>query len=284
MKTPLHLFSFLFICQVSIAQPDPKGNQILDSLYILEVEEFKEADKVLHAEPLFIDLIRDLGARKGEREWNIGLGLNPQKDFDNYEALVEYEWAPIDRLGLEIEFPFSFYNQINNDIPAAGNRLESLKLAAQWSFLVSQKYSLSMALGYLHEFAFTDFKSYSSSKFYIGNVFNPFFVGAKRWGTNWHTLIYTGPQILQVFGSPKNQFQWEINTNFHYMVAGTRNFIGLEINKLVGNGFFDIALRPQMRLGISEQLMIGIVTGINLNNDNARLSTFLRLIYEPRHH
>jgi hypothetical protein len=29
----------------------------------------REPDKVLHAELLYIDLIRDLGARKGEKEW-----------------------------------------------------------------------------------------------------------------------------------------------------------------------------------------------------------------------
>ena len=43
-----------------------------DSLYILQIEELKEPDKVLHAEPFYIDLIRDLGARKGEKEWNVG--------------------------------------------------------------------------------------------------------------------------------------------------------------------------------------------------------------------
>ena len=39
-----------------------------DSIYIQQVEDRKEPDKVLHAEPLYIDLIRDLGARKGEKE------------------------------------------------------------------------------------------------------------------------------------------------------------------------------------------------------------------------
>ena len=28
--------------------------------------------KISHAEPLYLDLVRDLGARKGEREWNVG--------------------------------------------------------------------------------------------------------------------------------------------------------------------------------------------------------------------
>lgn len=80
---------------------------IKDSLYIQEVEDHKEPAKVLHAEPLYIDLIRDLGARKGEKEWNIGLGLTDNQRFDSYEALVEYEWAPIDRFGLEVELPFT---------------------------------------------------------------------------------------------------------------------------------------------------------------------------------
>lgn len=43
-------------------------NAVKDSLYIQQVEDNKEPDKVLHAEPLYIDLIRDLGARKGEKE------------------------------------------------------------------------------------------------------------------------------------------------------------------------------------------------------------------------
>lgn len=63
----------------------------LDSLYIEEVENKRKTDKVLHAEPLFIDLIRDLGARKGEKEWNVGFGMTDNNKFDSYEALVEYE-------------------------------------------------------------------------------------------------------------------------------------------------------------------------------------------------
>ena len=65
--------------------------------------------KVLHAEPLYIDLIRDLGARKGEKEWNVGMGMTDRLSYDSYEFLVEYEWAPINRLGLEIEVPVTIF-------------------------------------------------------------------------------------------------------------------------------------------------------------------------------
>jgi hypothetical protein len=67
------------------------------------------------------------------------------------------------------------------------------------------------------------------------------------------------------------------------MVPGSRNFVGLEVNKFWGSADFDMTIRPQMRLAISEQLMMGIVTGIPIRRENERFSTFLRLIYEPKH-
>lgn len=62
--TPFILcLAFLFPIFV-LAQTD---KQIRDSLFINETERDSGPAKVLHAEPLYIDLIRDLGARKGER-------------------------------------------------------------------------------------------------------------------------------------------------------------------------------------------------------------------------
>ena len=256
-----------------------------DSLYIHQIENHKNPDKVLHAEPLYIDLIRDLGARKGEKEWNIGLGLTDNLQFDSYEALIEYEWAPINRLGLEVELPFTFYAPVRNSsresVPS--NQLNSIKLAIQWSFYVNEKIATSMAIGYINEFELSDFRSFGKP-FIRGNVYNPFLVVAKRWGTNFHSLIYTGPRIEQNFSNQKFHTLYDINTSFHYMIPGTRNFIGIEINKTLEKGDFDMTLRPQMRVGIADNLMIGIVTGIPVKRENERMSSFLRLIWEPKHH
>jgi hypothetical protein len=255
-----------------------------DSIYIQEVEDHKEPDKVLHAEPLYIDLIRDLGARKGEKEWNIGIGLTDNLRFDSYEALIEYEWAPIDRLGLEVELPFTFYSPLDgtkkDSIPS--NQLNSLKIAAQWSFFVNEQIATSMAIGYINEFELSDFRNFGKP-FINGNVYNPFFVVAKRWGNNFHTLIYTGPMVEQRFETNKFHTTYDINTNFHYMISGTRNFIGVELNKIIDAGDFDMTIRPQMRLGIVDNLMIGIVAGIPVVRENERFSSFLRLIWEPEH-
>ncbi len=257
---------------------------ILDSVYIAEVESPKQKAKVLHAEPLFIDLIRDLGARKGEKEWNLGLGITDNNKYDSYSALVEYEFAPVDRLGFEVELPFSFY------YPASGNdrnaipqsRLNSLKLAGQYTFLVSDPANTSLALGYIHEFELPSFNLYGKGNLFQGHVFNPFFVTAKRWGSNFHTLLYTGPVIHKPQYQP-TQTHWQLNSNFHYMISGTRNFIGVEFNKTFRQNDFDMTIRPQMRVGIADNFMVGIVTGIPIRRENERFSSFLRLIYEPGH-
>lgn len=253
-----------------------------DSLYIEELEYGEEPYKVLHAEPLYIDLIRDLGARKGEREWNLGLGLTDNLQFDTYEALIEYEWAPVNRLGLEVEFPFTFFSPqqgISRDsVPA--NQLDAFQVAMQWTFLVNMEWATSMAIGYLNEFELSDFDNFGSPLF-KGNTYAPFLVAAKRWGNNFHSLIYTGPVIEQDFRTGDVEAAFEMNTSFHYMVPGTDNFIGVEFNKAWEHGDFDMTIRPQMRLDIAEEFLVGIVAGIPVSRENERFSAFIRLIYEP---
>lgn len=255
-----------------------------DSIYIQQVENHREPDKVLHAEPLYIDLIRDLGARKGEKEWNVGLGLTDNLKFDAYEALIEYEWAPINRLGFEVELPFTFYSPQSgmerDSIPS--NSLNSIKIATQWSFFVNESIATSMAIGYINEFELSDFRNFGTP-LVKGNVYNPFFVAAKRWGNNFHSLLYTGPMIEQNYATNKFRTTYDINSSFHFMITGTRNFIGVEFNKTLHNGNFDMTIRPQMRLGITDNLLVGIVAGIPVSRQNERLSSFVRLIWEPKH-
>lgn len=281
LKKSLVLIILLRTSILSIAQITKTEK---DSIYIQQIEDQKEPGKVLHAEPLYIDLIRDLGARKREKEWNVGLGLTDNLKFDAYEALIEYEWAPIDRLGFEVELPFTFYSPqsgIESDsIPS--NSLNSIKTASQWSFFVSVPLATSMAIGYINEFELSDFRNFGEP-FIKGNIYNPFFVVAKRWGSNFHSLIYTGPLIEQSFSDNKIHKTYDINTSFHYMITGTRNLIGIEFNKTFDNGDFDMTIRPQMRVGIADNLLIGIVAGIPVSRENERLSSFVRLIWEPKH-
>lgn len=276
LTKPALLWAALFICNLAWASTPVNDSTDNPKKY---------PDKINHAEPLYIDLIRDLGARKGEKEWNFATGLTDKLNFDEYEALVEYEWAPVNRLGLEIEVPFTFFSPNNRDTrnERPSHRIESLKTAIQWSFLVKKKWGTSMALGYINELEFIDLDKMAFSNLVQGNVFNPFLVIAKKWGQSFHTLIYTGPAITQHFDKRQTDFNYQINSNLHYLLPNTRHFIGVELNKKVENADFEMVIRPQMRLEITEQVLVGIVGGIPVSKVNERFSTFVRLIYEPRH-
>lgn len=246
-------------------------------------EEAKPKAKVEHAEPLYIDLIRDLGARKGEREWNLGFGISDRQKYDAYETLIEYEWAPIDRLGLEVELPFTFYSPLNgterDSMP--GHQLHGLKLAAQWSFFVSEKQATSMAIGYINEFMFSNFNQFGRPLI-KGNLYDPFLVVAKRWNRNFHSLIYTGPRFEQEFATGHFSSGYAINTSIHYMANNSRNFVGIEFNKEFDAEGFSMHIRPQMRVAFSEQLIIGVLASVPIHRKEEGLGLFIRLIWEPK--
>jgi hypothetical protein len=151
--------------------------------------------KVDHAEPLYVDLMRDLGARKGEAEINVGFGRNIHKHYNEFYGFVEYEWAIANRLGMEVEVPFSFNqaNKDNNDFTLPGNKIEGLKLASQYTFLVNENRKLSMAFAYVHEFELNTFKELShQGNIFTGMRMNPVFIAAKNF-RNFNTILYTGP-------------------------------------------------------------------------------------------
>lgn len=226
-------------------------------------------DKVHHAEPLYNDLVRDLGARKGEKEFNVGADIKRMRSVDEYGYLMEYEFAPIDRLGLEVETDF-MYSKSKMEHVKSSNELERLRLSSQYSFYVSKKQATTLAVGYTQLFNFVA----------GGTAFNPFFVAAKSWHTNWHTLIYTGPEIAYHYKSHTTKMNWQINTSFHYTLPQTDHFIGLEVNQEVARGLLETTLRPQVKLGLNDKLAIGMAVGFPIGGKGNSLSSFFRLIYQ----
>ena len=102
--------------------------------------------------------------------------------------------------------------------------------------------------------AFVALNKFGSESVFSGNVYNPFFVAAKRWGNNFHTLLYTGPVFEHNFDENSWHTNYQINSNFHYMIPGTRNFIGLEINKeIYQKDIEDLKKYYENKINIEEQ-------------------------------
>lgn len=240
-------------------------------------------EKVTHAEPLFVDLIRDLGARKGEKEWNVGMGVTDSKFYDRYDALVEYEFAPVNRLGFEVELPFSFYKaRTTHTEKVPKNHWEGIKLATQYTFFVNTKLRTSMAVGYIQEFEIPVFAKWGDESFVSGTVYNPFFVVAKRWGKNWHSLIYTGPMFIHEFDAHHTYLDYQLNASIHYMIPKTHNFIGIEVDSEHLKGIDVYTFRPQFKMKIADRTNLGFVFSIPSSRKQENFGGFIRLIYEPK--
>jgi hypothetical protein len=236
--------------------------------------------KVSHAEPLYMDLVRDLGARKGEKEINVAGEFAKGKNYNKYGLLAEYEFAPINRLGLEVEGDFSFFKKKQNHLETPENKLECLRFSAQYTFFVSTKLKTSMAVGYTQIFEFDPPKDASKTNLISGTVYNPFFVAAKRWGDNFHTVLYTYPLFERNLYENSTEVNWEVNTSFLYTIPQTKHFVGVELNQEFTDGEYKITARPQVKAKVNENLAVGLVAGIPLSKSHEGFSTFIRLIHE----
>lgn len=243
----------------------------------------KKLAKVEHAEPLYIDLMRDLGAKKGEAEVNIGMEINIHNKYDEYYGFLEYEWAIANRLGLEVEVPFSFnHKSKGNDqnIILPGNKIEGVKLASQYTFLVNEKKKLSMAIAYVHEFELSTFKEIANrDQIFTGMKMTPVFIAAKNF-SNINTMLYTGPVFEHNYHQNSINTGATINASVMFVIPHTKNFIGLENNIDFDKNNFNYYLHPQIKLAIKHNLMIGLVTGIPIANRNSRGDVMTRLIWE----
>jgi hypothetical protein len=237
--------------------------------------------KLHHAEPLYTDLIRDLGARKGEHELNIGFGVNDEKTYYSYTGFAEYEFAVANRLGLEVEVPF----EVNHAAPGhdktavPGNRVEGIKLATQYTFLVSKKWQTSMAAGYIQEMEFSPFRE-PKAPLFSGTRYNPIFISATRLTPNIHTLLYTGPEVEQDFATGHTTTTMAVNANLHYVFANG-NFAGVETNMDFSAEKPDIVVRPQFKVAFSKSVSLGVLAGIPASHHNHGFSAMTRMIWVP---
>lgn len=242
--------------------------------------------KVHHAEPLYIDLIRDLGARKGEKEWNVGWSVANQKGVVANSTFIEYEFAPINHLGFEVELPLTFYQQqpgtTTEEAESYKNRIEGIKLATQYTFMVLPKQKFSAALAYVHEVRFHSFQTmHTRQSVFKGNVFSPVLIVAKRFNRHLHTLLYTGPVWKSTFGGFSTNYSYQVNVSIHY-VTNARHFIGVEFNEEEIHHTHDLTIRPQIKVVITPNLAIGFVAGIPTNMHENGMSFMTRIIFEPR--
>ncbi|WP_379966240.1 HAEPLYID family protein [Epilithonimonas sp. UC225_85] len=257
-------------------------------------EETKEADLKYYM-PLYLDIPAEMNVKKGYQELNLAGGYADFKNFEGVRTLVEYDFAPVDNLGFEIEVPFIFVHDKlkgvsapeseNTTVPEEGGNTDdamALRIGFNYTFLTLPEAKTTLSAGYFNELETSPFDEFGKPLF-VGNVYNPFFAAAKIWGQRLQSMIYAGPAIKQEFESNETKTQYRFNTilSYRFGKGEKESFFGLECNQTFGKEDKpQLILRPQVQLQMTDDFKIGLVAGVPVMTSNdLNASGFLRLIY-----
>jgi len=267
-------------------------------------QEEAEVEPTKHYMPLYLDIPAEMNVRKGYQEANIGIGYADFRDFKGQRALLEYDFAPINKLGIEIELPFIFVQEkhptsVTTETESHSTEVEShsseegggpksanaLRVGFNYALLNVAKAKTSIGIGYFNELEFTPFEDFGKPLF-EANIYNPFIAIAKIWGERFHTMIYTGTATKQHFehNSFETSFRFNTIVSYRFGKGEKENFIGIESNQTWAVGQTGLmTLRPQAQIELTERWKIGIVAGIPIaTNNHLNGSGFLRIIYTPK--
>ena len=269
--------------------------------------ESQEQTELKHYMPLYLDIPAEMNVKKGFKEANIGFGYADFKGFKGQRVLVEYDFAPIDKLGFEIELPFIFVQEKNNistdevlDVEEIDESVESghageegggaesgnaIRIGFHYALYSSAKAKTSIGVGYFNELEFTPFKNFGDPLF-EANIYNPFIAIAKIFGERFHTMIYTGTATKQHFENNTTETSIRFNTilSYRFGKANKDSFFAIESNQNWANSQNgQMILRPQAQIQLNEQWKIGLVAAIPIATANdLNGSGFMRLIYSPK--
>jgi hypothetical protein len=208
---------------------------------------------------MVFDLVRGLGAQKGELEVNV-LAVAPLKGSDPREV----EWAPevegalFDGFALELELPFE------------GSELEAVKLAAQGTF------------GTAFENRFIHGTQVIAERFRHGGEWELTFlyVPGIRFDRVWSALFMLG--FRTTVGSEDDETHTDALLNFSLFAdVGLHTSLGLETNYAseLGGEDASLLLMPQVHHEITDHFMVQAGIGVRFVPDEALPEAGARVIH-----
>jgi len=225
-------------------------------------------------EPLLFDLVRPLGAKRGELEFNT-LALfpwsatNTKKDEDQFgsgpttrdrggiEWAPEVEYAVADNFAIEFEFPFE------------DNVLEEYKLGLQWTL------GTAFDNHYIHGFQMLieptySWEEWSTTLLYLGGI---------RFDDTWSALFMFGGRMNLEGPNNSESFERLFNAS---LFADLNYFtsVGLETNHAAkSDGTSEFILVPQIHLELAKHWQIQTGLGFGVASEGSEQSAILRVIY-----
>jgi hypothetical protein len=207
-------------------------------------------------EPMIFDMMRPLGAAKGELEANT-LATVPLSGPDGTIA-----WAP------EVEYAFADGFAVEGELPFEGRRLAELKLGLQAAFNSFNNGSSAHGVQYLGIYD-RHGKRYSSSIAYML---------AHRWNDRWSSVTMAGlSDISRKGGEGRNA---AILNHSTFYDASARSVVGVEVNYLGGDAGH-VLVMSQLHQRFADVLSMQVGLGAQkAKGEPVRPKAGLRLIRE----
>ena len=218
---------------------------------------------IKHVEPLQVDLIQDLNARKGDRQLEIDFEIDLEHRYNAVSVELEYEHAFSQRLGMEIAIPLSLYGMkpgYNTGENVLHNKVEGLKLGLQYTFSTIQRARTTMAIALIHENHFHSFTSIKKGSHFIkGYSETAALVAARRWGRRIHTMLYTGPEWELMSGTVLKPIL-HTDLSIHWQLT-KHQFIGVEY--VYKSGKEEVPeIYPQVKMALTRHTALCLAAAI----------------------
>jgi hypothetical protein len=241
-----------------------------------QVASGSDSERVDVPEPLLFDLVRPLGARRGEVEVNT-LAIFPWRatnrdlqgdpfgpgpttiDRQGIEWAPEIEYAIADNFAIEFEFPFE------------GATLEEYKLGLQWTI------GTAFNNQYIHGFQVliepsTAWENWNSTLLYLGGI---------RFDETWSALFMLGGRMD--LEGPNNSETFERLTNVSIFADISESFlVGLETNYASGiDGTNSFIFVPQVHWQVTNRWQVQSGLGFGTFTEGSERSFILRVVWSP---
>lgn len=207
-------------------------------------------------EPLFLDLIRNLGSRRGELEVN-SLASTTYRGRPAVSWGPEVEYAPISGLGLELEFPMT------------DRQVEAIKPGAQVTLGSLAARRLDFGLLGTHEQRLQEPSSFSNLAVVTG----------VRFSHRVTAITIVGPSVL-VEKNQRPTFGGVLSPTVFLQVNRTAT-IGLELGfRIDGDGTSEQSALPQLHLNVDQHVNLQLGMGAAHDHDALRPFTAVRVSWE----
>jgi hypothetical protein len=236
-----------------LSSPPPRGVEDID---------YRDGPRI--PEPMVFDLVRGLGARRGELEVNV-LNLVPFRG----DGRTRYEWAP------EIEYALFDGFALEFELPIFNTHIEAAKYAAQYTFGTAFDDAFIHGIQGILQHDFNTNRVSTAVLYLAGLRLDQKWSLFGMFGFNAGELVFPFDDL-----APRRGLDMLVNLSVFYDV--TEHFlVGVETNiarNFVGSG--DILIMPQVHWDIGEHYRVQFGVGIR----DTGLETFpelgFRVIWE----